>query len=588
MGCGSIKTNESNDQLQGHVSQSELLPVVRANQKSDLDENNSISHQNSEHENNNNNNSLNKKEVSDNSSKKIEELNKSFNSLSIKEEKKKESKIIEQKKEKVSKSNNLEEIETEKIKNSNNNNGNNENDVNNDNDENDENNENNKNNENNETKKEEEEEINNKIYIEKIKIENALKNKSHTTDNIPKYKSKLSISNIEEKLPKVIQNNTGGYLDRKIVEIEIKANRYETIFPIWIQKEEEIEFIVSGKWKINNEIECDSKGIEPRKEILGGDDNNNNKFNDGALIGRILKGTPFVIYDGLKYTSDISGPLILKMNSNSLWTRDKPEGVLKMKIYGASKIENADDLEEKIGWWKQLRIIDYNNKDDLPNYELALNEKSVIILLNKLRHDSILFTNQYLENYQKLTPTTKKIYNQFISNKDQFIPLKINLSIIKLLEKFYDKMINDKNNIKEDDWIYILRSEKSVENYLEESFNNKKKLFVSIVRYYEDNPFFLGLRILFRDNIRNNLLNYNFSEMSMITLYNDLRKDGTVIYYCIVVLSNQNGNDNVNYNIDMNIEKMIENEKKIETNLSMVKEINKNLNINNTSHNERH
>ena len=582
MGCGSIKTNESNDQLQGHVSQSELLPVVRANKKSDLDENNSISHQNSEHENNNNNNSLNKNEVSDNSSKKIEEPNKSFNSLSIKEERNKESKIIEQKKEKVSKSNDLEEIETEKIKNSNNNNGNNENDIYNESDENDE------NNENKETKKEEEKEINNKIYIEKIKIENALKNKSHTTDNIPKYKSKLSISNIEEKLPKVIQNNTGGYLDRKIVEIEIKASRFETIFPIWIQKEEEIEFIVSGKWKINNEIECDSKGIEPNKEILDGDNINNNKFNDGALIGRILKGTPFVIYDGLKYTSDISGPLILKMNSNSLWTRDKPEGILKMKIYGASKIENADDLEEKIGWWKQLRIIDYNNKDDLPNYELALNEKSVIILFNKLRHDSILFTNQYLENYQKLTPTTKKIYNQFISNKDQFIPLKINLSIIKLLEKFYDKMINDKNNIKEDDWIYILRSEKSVENYLEESFNNKKKLFASIIRYYEDNPFFLGLRILFRDNIRNNLLNYNFSEMSMITLCNDLRKDGAVIYYCIVVLSNQNGNDNVNYNIDMNIEKMIENEKKIETNLSMAKEINKNLNINNTSPNERH
>lgn len=553
MGCGSIKTSESNDQLIGNISQSELLPEVHVNQKVEAEVNNSISHPNSEQS---NNISINKKQNSNsnNSSKKNKEQ-KSFNSLSVNNKENEESKKIElnnNKKEKeVSyESNsifNSEENESEK---------------------------------NNEEKKEEEN--SNKKINKNHEKDNILKKKAHTTDKIPKYKSNIILSSIQNQLPKVIQNNT-SYIEKNFLEIELKANRYETIFPIWIQKEEEIEFAISGKWKINNEIECDCKGIDLNKDIIdinndNNNENENNKFNDGALIGRILKGQPFLVYNGLKFTPELSGPLILKMNLNSIWAREKPEGTLKIKIYGAYKMENVDDLEEKIGWWKQLRNIDYNNKEDLPNYKLPFNEKSVIVLFNKLRHDSKLFTSQYLDNYQKLTPTTKKIYNQFISNKDQFLPFKINLSIIKLLQNFYNKFMNNKTMIKDDDWTYILRSENCLQKYLEESFNNKKKLFISIIRYYEDNPFYLSLRILFRDNIRNNMLNYNFEEMSMITLSDDVRKDGKIIYYCIVVLSNQNGNDNVNYEIDMNIEKLIENEKKLEVNLSIVKEIKKNLN----------
>ena len=164
-----------------------------------------------------------------------------------------------------------------------------------------------------------------------------------------------------------------GFLDKKYLEIELKANRYETIFPIWIQKGEEIEFIVSGKWKINNQIECDSKGIQINKEEENLNFNNEeNKFNEGALLGRVLKGKPFVIYDGLKYISDISGPLILKMYLKNIWDKEQPEGILKLKIFGAQKIENAKDLDEKIGWWKQLSKIDYINEDHLPDYIMIL------------------------------------------------------------------------------------------------------------------------------------------------------------------------------------------------------------------------
>jgi hypothetical protein len=366
------------------------------------------------------------------------------------------------------------------------------------------------------------------------------------------------------ELSKVIQisNISENFLGRNVLEFDLQASRYDKICPIWIQKEEEIEFIVQGKWKINKEIECDSRGIKlnkNRNDIGEGDDNNKNNFNDGALIGRVIKGQPFVIFDKLKYVSEISGPLILKMNLNSISNREQPEGSLKIKIYGARKIQNNEDLEDKIGWWKQLKVIEFNNKEHLPNYTIQNSEKSIIILLNKARHDSKLFASQYLDNFQKLTPSTKRIYEQLMTNKDQYIPLKINLSIIKLLKKFYYKFIDENNAYTEEEWNSILKSEESLLKYLQDSFNSKKKLYLSILRYYEDNPFYLGLRILFRDNIRDNILSYNIEEISMLNLSYNLN-GGKNVYYCIVVISNKNGNDNINYDIDMNFEKFIEDE----------------------------
>ena len=568
MGCGTIKTNESKGILEGNISQSDLLPIVKVNKRSNIDkeEQKSISkinitnkksieqkesiNSNSSELSNSNDKLTNKKDIlqiEENKKNSFNNNKKSKDSSTSKNQKTEKTKQNQKKMYEMLSSVNM-NSNYEEVSESNNNKDDKVSDsINN---------------------KYENEEINANLNREEEGSENMLKKKAYTTGKIPR-KTDQNISSIEDKVPKIIEKSqfANGLMETKFLEIELKANIYETIFPIWIQEEEEIEFIISGKWKINNEIECDCNGIK--------NNNNSNQFNDGALIGRILKGQPFLIYNGLKYISDISGPLILKMNLNSLWKKEKPLGSLKLKIYGAHKVENADDLEEKIGWWKQLRIIGFNNKDELNDYQLSNTEKSIIILFNKLRHDSKLFTNQYLENYQRLTPTTKRIFEQFTSNKEQFIPFKINLSIIKLLQNFYIKFINKKNKIKEEDWIYILRSEDYLKKYLEESFNNKKKLFVSIIRYYEDNPFYLGLRILFRDNIRNNMLSYNFEEISIITLFNNLRKDGKKIYYCIVVLSNQNGNDKVYYDLNKNIEQFIEDEKKLEVHLSTSRQFKK-------------
>ena len=569
MGCGVIKTNESSEQYDDdNINQSELLPEVQVSKKSNAERKNSKNNNISE---NNQDNSISKylknkknsKKIikSKSINKKIEELNEA--NLKNNDNKKEVISPIKLNQNLEKKIENLKEMEEKKS-------GPEIEDISNK----------------GENKKEEEKNVKEKDKNKNKKEDNddigsLLQRKAYTTDKLPISKANITLSSEEEKLPKVIQKNemSNGFLDKKYLEIEIKANRYETIFPIWIQKEEEIEFNVLGKWKINSQIECYSKGIQTNKEeednLNSNSNNEQKKFNDGALIGRVLKGKPFIIYDGLKFTSDISGPLILKMYLKNLWDKEQPQGSLKLKIYGAQKIENVEDLDEKIGWWKQLSKIEFINKDHLPDYILPNTEKSIIILFNKLRHDSKLFTSQYLDNYQRLTPTTKKIYNQFIENKDEFIPFKINLSIIKLLNNFYNLFIKDNNkkSFKEDNWAYILRSENSLKKYLEESFSNKKKIFVSIIRYYEDNPFFLALRVLFRNNIRDNMLSYNFVEISIIILCDKQRKDGKKIYYCIVVLSDQNENDKVNYDLNMNIEKFIEEEKKIENKLIISKQI---------------
>ena len=348
------------------------------------------------------------------------------------------------------------------------------------------------------------------------------------------------------------------------LEIEVKANRYDAIYPIFIPDNQEIEFQVSGKWNINSQINCDSKGI------LTKNFSSERKFNDGALVGRIIKGEEFLIYDGLKLNSKNRGALILKMFLNNFWSEDKPFGSLKLKIKGGEKIGSLTKLEEKIGWWKQLRLISYTNADQIKDFSLSSDEKNLIIIINKIRHDSSLFTSQYLNNYQFLTPSTIKIYKELMTNEKELIPLKVNLSVIKILNKFYgENLSNEKAN-------YVQKSEKILYNCINECFKNRKKILVHIIKFYEIDPFNLALRLLFNEDVRKFLLDYSCEELSMIIL--DCQNENKSGYFGIFVLSNLQGNDNVSYDFDMNFDKFIEKEKKDEEeHLKLVDKIKKNI-----------
>ena len=392
------------------------------------------------------------------------------------------------------------------------------------------------------------------------------------------------ISATQDYLPEVIAkiDKTEDEIGKKYYEFEVKASRYEIIYPIWLIKDEEVEFYVEGKWKISKDKECDSKGLENQDVILFPErindylDNKEKKYNDGALIGRTIKGNYFLIYDGLKYTPEESGALLLKMNLNNFWSKEKPEGKLKLKLYGAYKIDNIDELEKRNGWWRQLKNIEYINEFELEYYEMNNTEKGLIILLNKLRHDSNSFAKQYLNNFQKVTKTSGLIYSQFINNRNQFTPLKVNLTMVKLLQTFFEKIFY-KETTEEEDWYYVQSSEKCLQEFLRESFYNKKKIHACIVRYYDENIMHVFSRLLFRNEIRDNLLTYEYEEMSMITLFNNWNKvneegkntkKSKNIYYCIFALSNQFGNEKINYDIDKSFEKFLR-EEKIKKTLSL-------------------
>jgi hypothetical protein len=304
------------------------------------------------------------------------------------------------------------------------------------------------------------------------------------------------------------------------------------MYPLWIEKNKEVIFYINGKWKINDETECDCKGIKEIENKYEKYMNNfvKNKFNKGALIGRVINGDYFEIYDGLRYISDKDGPLILRMNLNSLGIKEKPSGSLNLKIKGVININTISEMEDRIGWWKQLKIIELNNLKDIPNYKIPSIEKMIIIIFNKARYNSKLFSNQYLYNIKDLTPNSNKLYNQFQNNLNQNVPFKINVSIIKLLQKFFEPFLSEYNN----DSLMIIKSETIIKNYLYKCFNGKKNIYhISIIKYKDKNPFYLASRLLFEDEIRENIFTSDCQEISMITIQtNQSFKKKYILYNC--------------------------------------------------------
>ena len=264
------------------------------------------------------------------------------------------------------------------------------------------------------------------------------------------------------------------------------------------------------------------------------------------------------------------------MNLNSSWTNEKSSGSLNIKVKGAFPVDNISELEERIGWSRQIKLIQLNNLNDLPDYKIPSLEKMIIILLNKARYNSKLFANQYLDNIKTLTTNSIRIYNEFINNNKQYLPLKINISIVKLLQKFYSPFLsgNDNNN---NESLIILKTNKIIKNYLNKCFNNKKNIFnISLIKYKEKNPFNLVSRLLFEDEIRQNIFKSTCEEISMMTMQTKEDYKNSV-FYSIIVLSNEKGNDNINYDISNNIKNFINEEQK-NSNDNIISKVKINLN----------
>ena len=358
-----------------------------------------------------------------------------------------------------------------------------------------------------------------------------------------KYNDKSNKINDLFKVSEEISNN-----DNLIISVIVKANKYEVMYPIWIENNKTIIFNVTGKWRIDNENECESGGIikaninENDNKNYINDNYNNHYFNEGALIGRIFNGEPFVIINNLKIHSKSSGPLFLKTNIYNFLNNDFPIGELNLKIIGGKLIKSFEEIDEKIGWDKNTNSIEFYNETeinlDIPNYE-----KEIITIINKIRNNPCLFAIQYLENMKNLTKSTKDLYQFTITQgKNKFDIFKVNIVIFKLIETFYrnylEKESKDKKNL-------IINSKDELIDFLNNKFENKKNMKIFLKKHYCNNPNSLCIKLLFDNEIKNEIFKKENKELEILTL--KIKKFNKITYFTIIIFSEELGNCDIDF-----------------------------------------
>ena len=354
-----------------------------------------------------------------------------------------------------------------------------------------------------------------------------------------------------------------------ILNLTIYANRFEAMYPIWIEKNTEIKFNVNGKWKVDSKNECTSIGIE-NNEINTNNLNNEDNFNNGALIGRIFNDKPFVIYDNLTINSKVSGPLFLRMNIKNLFNKILPSGKLNVKIFGAKNVNSFEEIDEMLGWDKNLKEIEYNDNDKNFFIKLSFIDRETIIYLNKARFNSNLYSIQYLDNIKNLNSSTKILYDFMINQKKKIEKFKVNDVVMKLIEIFYKPFYGRGNKLKNKQ-ISILNSQKEFENYLNDNFENKKKFKVFIIKHDCQKPLSLSIKLLINEKIRKEIFNEENKEITLLTIRT--RKRQKINYFSFLIFSNEDGNKGIN-----NLKKLLfynpsySNMNKPKTNLEIINE----------------
>jgi len=258
-------------------------------------------------------------------------------------------------------------------------------------------------------------------YINNIKISNNKRNTHTLGSGSTQQSTPMKFNNSFLNPPDELNDSK---LDSKFKIVKIKkdvllmnlyVNNNDIQCPIWVEKNQILKFEVKGKWSLSK-----SQGYCGPEGYLANISNSSNnktknlfrKFALGALLGRILGGTYFVIRNNLQIKSDYYGPLYLCTNTEDN-CNDK-EGLIGIKITGCIPIEH-NYIEEKLGW-------DINQIDNLTNnIELLTNEEKLHInLINKLRINPELFAEIYLKNLI----SKGKLYNDLYIYVKSLKPLK--------------------------------------------------------------------------------------------------------------------------------------------------------------------
>ena len=206
--------------------------------------------------------------------------------------------------------------------------------------------------------------------------------------------------------------------------ITVSASKFEAMHSIWVEKNKEIQFDISGVWSINASNEyIDYKGY-PNK------DDEVELFNEGELLCRVLGDEFFSIHkNNCLYTPLISGPLYFKMH---LKQQCNPKGKLIVCVSNSIKL-SFEQIDEKLGW--NLNILDTTK--NISNLLINTTDKNIVIMINKLRANSCLFAEQYIKGIKDFGAVTNKLYNIIKKSNTQSLdlaPLKINKQLFHFMK----------------------------------------------------------------------------------------------------------------------------------------------------------
>ena len=296
----------------------------------------------------------------------------------------------------------------------------------------------------------------------------------------------------------------------------------------------------------NNFINIDKYNNKDKASNLNNDYNNtilNQKTNpktnsliqalpNGCLIGRILGGDYFHIYNNFNFTSNVSGPLFLKMNIHDL--RLNPEGKLTVFIIGAMDLPFMH-IEKRLGW-------DINNLSLGSNLLKSESEKLIYTFINKIRLNSNLFAQQYLENIKSLSTATNALYFSLLENKEKLQFLHLDKKIIeygkKLIKLEIQRFYNISSNgidAKKKDQINI-----DAQNLIEAKKNllnlGYKKIMNFVKKHEDTKPLSVAIKLIIDERARNCLLNNEYNSIALLTLKSPYVKRS--FFTCMILANN--------------------------------------------------
>jgi hypothetical protein len=375
-----------------------------------------------------------------------------------------------------------------------------------------------------------------------IKNEDNLNNNNININKINNFNNKREDQNIN------INNNDNDYniLSNKITNTEIvNINDKNINMNINIISNSIINKEDTIKNTNNNDI-----NLEKDKEISSNLKNNINYYTilnqknnpktnsliqdlpNGSLIGRILGGDYFHIFNNFNFISNVSGPLFLKMNIHDL--RLNPEGKLTVFIIGAMDLPFMH-IEKRLGW--DINILSLGS-----NLLKSESEKLIYTFINKIRLNSNLFAQQYLENIKSLSTATNALYFSLLENKEklQFLHLDKKIieygkKLIKLeIQRFYNNSSNGIISKKKDeiniDAQNLIEAKKNLLNF------GYKKIMNFVKKHEDTKPLSVAIKLIIDERARNSLLNNEYNSIALLTVKSPYVKRS--FFTCMILANN--------------------------------------------------